>query len=45
VKLEARAQGASHILIRCVERLRPFYEDSGFVECGRGSVIRLDEGA
>jgi len=41
VKLEARSQGVPHILIRCGERLRPFYEGCGFVECGKGSVIRL----
>jgi GNAT superfamily N-acetyltransferase len=41
VEAEASRQGVSHILIRCAERLRGFYEACGFEECCRGSVIRL----
>ena len=45
VSAEASAQGVPHILIRCVERLRGFYETCGFEECGKGTVIRLREDA
>lgn len=41
VSAEAGAQGVSHVLIRCGERLRGFYEACGFQECAKGSIIRL----
>ncbi len=44
VSAEANAQAVPHILIRCIERLRGFYETYGFEECGRGTVVRLREG-
>lgn len=45
VAAEAGAQRVAHILIRCVERLRGFYESCGFDECGKGTVVRLRSGA
>lgn len=41
VEAEASAQGVSHILIRCSERLRGFYRACGFTERCSGTVIRL----
>ena len=45
VSAEAGSQSVSHILIRCSERLRGFYETCGFEECGKGTVIQLRKDA
>lgn len=45
VSVEAGAQGIPHVLIRCGERLRGFYEACGFEECAKGSIIRLRKDA
>jgi GNAT superfamily N-acetyltransferase len=41
VAAEAASQGVPHVLIRCTERLRGYYETCGFAECCRSTVIRL----
>ena len=40
-RIEAEKLGASHVLLQADERLRAFYEQAGFTECTRNSVIRL----
>ena len=38
---EGYSQGAEHILLQANDRLRLFYEKSGFRECSQNSIIRL----
>jgi len=38
---EGYRQRAEYILLQSNDRLRPFYEKCGFIECSRNSVIRL----
>ncbi len=38
---EGYKQGGEYILLQSNNRLRPFYEKCGFVECSKNSIIRL----
>lgn len=38
---EGYRQGAEYVLLQANNRLRPFYEKCGFIECSKNSIIRL----
>ena len=40
VEAEALRRGVPRVLIRCVQRLRPFYRSCGYEECCRGAMVR-----
>jgi len=42
---EAQRQGASHVLLRCWERVRGFYESCGYEVCAKGADVRPGKGA
>lgn len=41
IKIESGRQGAQFVLLQAGERLRQFYEKSGFRECSKNSIIWL----
>jgi GNAT superfamily N-acetyltransferase len=43
IRIEAGRLGVDYVLLQAGEKLRSFYEQAGFTECTRNSVIRLGQ--